>query len=204
MVEVIYADERPVLDEGPFLKAIAGIPISMEGKTAACAHLSPVGNVAGACCDLWSNESVQNIKLLGGMAPTVSLEQLHYDVRLFNGALNEGKESARMLQRLLVSSDIPYDPQALILAPENVLKISREMVKADTHIEAARNGALLALDIIDSAIQNGGLQVDDREMNMIPMLRDDIASIPASESSFIEEMTPSIDTSKILLSEYGL
>ena len=24
--------------EGPFLKAIAGVPISMEGKTAACIH----------------------------------------------------------------------------------------------------------------------------------------------------------------------
>ena len=32
--------------EGPFLKAITGIPISMEGKTAACAHFSPVGNVS--------------------------------------------------------------------------------------------------------------------------------------------------------------
>ena len=31
--------------EGPFLKAITGIPISMEGKTAACAHLSPIGNI---------------------------------------------------------------------------------------------------------------------------------------------------------------
>ncbi|HWS00638.1 MAG TPA: methyltransferase MtaB domain-containing protein, partial [Prolixibacteraceae bacterium] len=56
--------------EGPFLKAITGIPISMEGKTAACAHLSPIGNIASACADLWSNESVQNIKLLSGMAPT--------------------------------------------------------------------------------------------------------------------------------------
>ena len=35
--------------EGPYLKAITGIPISMEGKTSACAHSSPVGNVAAAC-----------------------------------------------------------------------------------------------------------------------------------------------------------
>ncbi|HML47272.1 MAG TPA: methyltransferase MtaB domain-containing protein, partial [Clostridia bacterium] len=44
--------------EGAYLKAISGIPISMEGKTAACAHLSPVGNVAICLADLWSNESV--------------------------------------------------------------------------------------------------------------------------------------------------
>lgn len=42
--------------EGPILKAIAGVPISMEGKSAACAHFRPVGNIASAMCDLWSNE----------------------------------------------------------------------------------------------------------------------------------------------------
>ena len=73
--------------EGPFMKAIAGVPISMEGKTAACAHLSPVGNVASACRDLWSNESVTNIKLLSDMAPTAYLEQLIYDTRLMNAAI---------------------------------------------------------------------------------------------------------------------
>jgi len=30
--------------ENPYLKAITGFPMAMEGKTAACAHLSPVGN----------------------------------------------------------------------------------------------------------------------------------------------------------------
>ena len=42
--------------EGPIMKAIAGVPIAMEGKSAACAHFSPVGNIASAMCDLWSNE----------------------------------------------------------------------------------------------------------------------------------------------------
>ena len=36
--------------ENPILKAITGFPIAMEGKTAACAHLSPVGNIAAAAC----------------------------------------------------------------------------------------------------------------------------------------------------------
>jgi len=84
--------------EGPFLKAITGIPISMEGKTAACAHLSPLGNIASACADLWSNESVQNIKLLAGMAPTVYLEQLEYDCRLMNKAIENGKDQVLTLQ----------------------------------------------------------------------------------------------------------
>ena len=72
--------------EGVYVKAITGIPISMEGKSSACAHLSPLGNISAAVADLWSNESVQNIRLLGGMAPTVSMEQLSYDCRLMNEA----------------------------------------------------------------------------------------------------------------------
>ena len=60
--------------EGLYIKAITGYPISTEGRSAAVAHLSPFRNVAV----LWSNESVQNIKLLGGMAPTVSMEQSSY------------------------------------------------------------------------------------------------------------------------------
>jgi len=56
-------------------------PISMEGRTAAVAHLSPVGNITQAVCDCWSNESVQNRRLLSTFAPTVCLEQLAYDCR---------------------------------------------------------------------------------------------------------------------------
>ena len=40
---------------------------------------------------MWSNESVQNIKLLSGMAPTAYYEQLEYDTRLMNQAIKEGK-----------------------------------------------------------------------------------------------------------------
>ncbi len=76
--------------ENPYLKAITGFPMAMEGKTAACAHLSPLGNIASATADTWSNESVQNIRLLGSMAPTCYLEQLIYDCRLMNQASKSG------------------------------------------------------------------------------------------------------------------
>ncbi len=78
--------------EGPYLKAITGFPISLEGAEAAVAHLSPIGNIAKAVPDLWSNESVNNIKLLGGMAPTVSVEQLIYATRLMNSASSHGAQ----------------------------------------------------------------------------------------------------------------
>ena len=72
--------------EGPVMKAITGWPISMEGKSASCAHFSPLGNIAAAMCDLWSNESVQNVRLLSGNAPEAFTELLAYDCRLMNAA----------------------------------------------------------------------------------------------------------------------
>jgi methanol---5-hydroxybenzimidazolylcobamide Co-methyltransferase len=190
--------------EGPFLKVITGIPISMEGKTSACAHLSPVGNIASACADLWSNESVQNIKLLSGMAPTAYLEQLEYDARLMNGALSAGKMHSHILQQLFVNSDIYTDPQALILAPENVIRISNGLVKGDSYVANARNGALVSLDIIEEALQSGKMQLSEMETNYLPILREDLNTIPDDESQFIEMMLPLLDKGKFILSEYGL
>lgn len=190
--------------EGPFIKAITGIPISMEGKTAACAHLSPIGNIASACADLWSNESVQNIKLLSGMAPTAYMEQLEYDARLMNEALRAGKLHRDVLQQLLVTSDVYTDPQALILSPENVIRISRELVKGDSYVANAKNGALAALDIIDEVLASGRMKLADMELAYLPILREELESIPENESAFIEMMLPVLDRSKFIMSEYGL
>jgi hypothetical protein len=68
--------------ENVYPKAITGYPMTLEGAGAACAHLSPVGNIAKSVAGLWRNESVQNIRLLGGMTPTISTEQLAYARRL--------------------------------------------------------------------------------------------------------------------------
>ena len=188
--------------EGPFLKAITGTPISMEGKTAACAHLSPVGNIAAACCDLWSNESVTNIKLLAGMAPTVYLEQLIYDVRLMNRSIDRGSRSE--LIALFSESDRHLDPQALILDPENVISISREIVNSESYIEAAVRAGLKALDIIEEGVKSGKLTLEDRETVWIDMIRGELAAIPHDESDFVELVEGSLDPAKISLSEYGL
>jgi methanol--5-hydroxybenzimidazolylcobamide Co-methyltransferase len=191
--------------EGPFLKAIAGIPVSMEGKTAACAHLSPVGNIAAACADLWSNESVQNIKLLSGMAPTAYLEQLEYDVRLMNQALKAGKMHSEILQELMILSDKYTDPQALVLAPENVIRISKALITGDTYVANARNGALAALDIIEEAVIAGKMQLPEMELTYLPVLREDLTGIPDDEGKFIEMMAPVlVSQNKFIPSEYGL
>ncbi|MCX6224830.1 MAG: methanol--corrinoid methyltransferase [Bacteroidia bacterium] len=190
--------------EGPYLKAIAGIPISMEGKNAACAHFSPVGNITAACADLWSNESVQNIKLLAGMAPTVSFEQLEYETRLMNAATKQGKASARMLKSLYVDSDIFHDPQAFVLAPDTVIEIAKEIVAGRTYLESTVNGCKKAISMIQTAMDEGRLKNDEKEYVWIDTIRQDLESIPSEEGEFIEEMIPFIDGDKIILAEYGL
>jgi methanol---5-hydroxybenzimidazolylcobamide Co-methyltransferase len=190
--------------EGPYLKAITGIPISMEGRTSACAHSSPVGNVASACADLWSNESVQNVKLLGGFAPTVYLEQLEYDARFLNRATKDGHLTVLKVQELLVESDVHLDPQALVLAPANVIAIAQEMVRAETHLAAARRGALKALELIEAAVGSGSLVLGDQEREWLPRLRDELGEIPDQESAFVEMMLPTLDLAKTIPAEYGL
>lgn len=150
--------------EGVYIKAITGMPIAMEGRTSACAHLSPVGNVAGCLADLWSNESIQNIKLLGGMAPTVCFEQLEYDCRLMNTASKRGRETSLLMRDILADSDSALDPQAYVLRPDVVLDISKELVKEEGHYNRTKKAAALALEKIRSGYDSGKLQLDDKEL----------------------------------------
>jgi methanol--5-hydroxybenzimidazolylcobamide Co-methyltransferase len=188
--------------EGPYMKAIAGVPISMEGKTAACAHLSPVGNVAAACCDMWSNESVTNIKLLSDMAPTAYLEQLVYDTRLMNAAIKQHSDGE--LQRMFIASDVVYDPQALILAPEAVIPIAQAYVGGASPLDGTVAAIDTALDLIDDAIASGRLEMSEREQEWIPRIRDELATIPREEEAFVAQMESEIDSTMVTLSEYGL
>ena len=118
--------------EGPYIKAITGYPIALEGAEAACAHLSSLGNIMKATADLWSNESVQNVKLLGGMAPTVSLEQLVFATRLMNVASARARSAALMLRDWFVESDAQFDPQAYVLRPDMVIRLAGEIIQETT------------------------------------------------------------------------
>jgi methanol--5-hydroxybenzimidazolylcobamide Co-methyltransferase len=104
----------------------------------------------------------------------------------------------------MVQSDIFYDPQAFVLAPENVIKISREIVKGENYIDATKRGCLKALDLISESQKSGNLMDDPKELEWMKILEDDIASIPIIESDFVEMILPSLATDKFILSEYGL
>lgn len=172
--------------EGVYIKAITGTPISMEGRTASCAHLSPVGNVAACVADIWSNESIQNIKLLGGMAPTVSFEQLAYDCRLMNKATEQG--SAVMLRDLHADSDSYLDPQAYVLRPDVVLEISKELVQVDGYYPRAKKAARLALDYIAQGFKKGELQLSGKETMWLDQLSETVDTLPNDTGAFIDSM----------------
>ncbi len=190
--------------ENPILKAITGYPMAMEGKTSACAHLSPMGNLAAACCDTWSNESVQNIKLLGGMAPTCYMEQLAYDCRLMNTARSHGRESARQLQRWLVESDVATDPQAFIISPESSVALARAIVTSDSHYHAGVAVARRAVELLRGAHASGTLRVAPNEVGWFDNLQDALDELPESESEFIAQQLALADHARFLPEEYGL
>jgi methanol--5-hydroxybenzimidazolylcobamide Co-methyltransferase len=190
--------------EGPYIKAITGCPIALEGAEAACAHLSPIGNVARAVADLWSNESVNNVKLLGAMAPTVSLEQLVYATRLMNAASAHGVQAARQLRDWNVESDAALDPQAYVLRPDVVLELAGEIIAEPTAYRRTRRAAQAVLAKLGAAAAAGEFPLSRLENRWLGRLTQQAAELPENEDEFISEMVGKVDRSKVRLEEYGI
>jgi methanol--5-hydroxybenzimidazolylcobamide Co-methyltransferase len=163
-----------------------------------------MGNLAAACCDTWSNESVQNIKLLGGMAPTCYMEQLVYDCRLMNTASSHGKASAQLLQRWLVESDAAKDPQAFILSPDASVKLARVIVDSNSHYDAGINVARKAVELLRDAYSQRKLKIEPNEVVWFDRTQDELEELPESESEFIAEQLARADHSRFLPEEYDL
>jgi methanol--5-hydroxybenzimidazolylcobamide Co-methyltransferase len=174
--------------EGPVLKAITGCPLSMEGKSAACAHFSPVGNIAAAMCDLWSNESVQNVPLLSGPAPEVFTEVLTYDCRLMNEALQHGQE--KVLRDLLVSSDRYKSPQALVLSPQATISIASAVVGEENDYRRTLAAALAAVALIREAVEASLLPLSKAESRWLARIQSALAGLPKEEGELRERLAP--------------
>jgi len=190
--------------EGVYIKAITGTPISLEGAEAACAHLSQIGNITKAVPDLWSNESVQNVKLLGAMAPTVSLEQLVYATRLMNVASTMGKQTALTLRDMYVASDAARDPQAYVLRPDVVLPIAGEIIMEKTAYARTRRAALVVLDHLRKAAQQEAFQLSTIEMRWLDRLSKQADSLPEDEAEFVSGILPQVNQNKVRLDAYEL
>ncbi|MGC8641093.1 MAG: methyltransferase MtaB domain-containing protein [Isosphaeraceae bacterium] len=173
--------------EGPMIKAITGCPIAMEGKSATCAHFSPLGNIASAMCDLWSNESVQNVRLLSGNAPEAYAETLAYDCRLMNVATARGEASR--LRDWLTESDQWLSPQAAILSPSAVHRIANAVISTpDTYRRTVAAGQA-AIAILRDGETVGSLKLAPKEQNWLRRIGDELDSLPDTEAALIDEMT---------------
>jgi methanol--5-hydroxybenzimidazolylcobamide Co-methyltransferase len=173
--------------EGPMIKAITGCPISMEGKSATCAHFSPMGNIASAMCDLWSNESVQNVRLLSGNAPEAYAESLAYDCRLMNVAADRGQ--ALLLRDWLVESDETLSPQAAVLSPSAVIEIASAIVHADGDYARVVAGGLTAVGILKRAVSAGRLRLSVKEAQWLDRIEAELRTLPSSEDDLLREMS---------------
>lgn len=172
--------------EGPILKAITGCPIAMEGKSATCAHFSPLGNIAAATCDLWSNESVQNIRLLSGNAPEAYAELLAYDCRLMNLASARG--GARTLRDWLTDSDRWLSPQAAILAPDAAWRIGRAIVQEPDGYRQTRAAGCAAVAILREGVKSGRLSLTAGEEGWLARIEAALHALPETADALLGEM----------------
>ncbi len=172
--------------EGPVIKAITGCPISMEGKSASCAHFSPVGNIASAMCDLWSNESVQNVRLLSGNAPEVFTELLAYDCRLMNAASDHG--GALALRDWMTASDEWLSPQAAVLSPDATLRIASAIVAEETPYRQTIAAGLAALDIVKEGVAAEKLHLSRKEHQWLDRIAPALEELPSNEATLIASL----------------
>lgn len=188
--------------ENPVIKAITGVPISMEGKSSACAHSSPVGNVAAACCDLWSNESVNDVRLLAGFGPEVFCEILIYDCRLMNQAIATGRDA--MLRELLIESDCALSPQAYVLDPAVIHRCAALIAETGSDPYARTLAVCRWVTAeLDAAIAAGRVALPPREERWRGMLIDMVGALPDDPA----KLRRSVDLMRgdlYLPAEYGL
>lgn len=173
--------------EGPVIKAITGYPISMEGKSASCAHFSPVGNIAAAMCDLWSNESVQNVRLLSGNAPEVFTELLSYDCRLMNTAAASAGGALQM-RDWMTASDEWLSPQAAVLSPVATIRIATAIVSADTPYRRAIAAGRAAVDLLLEGIVKEKLHLSRKEQQWLTRIDHALDALPEDGETLMREL----------------
>ncbi len=188
--------------EGVYTKIISGFPIATEGKGASCAHFDQVGNIMMYPSDLWSNESVQQIKLLSGFTTVMSTEQLIYDCRMLNKAVEKGQ--GKMMRDILIESDAFLDPHAYILQPGFAVEVSKEMVKTESPFLRTLNSVKKGLELLRAGVDKGELKVNKRELKWMGIIESQLDEIPEDEEKFIAEMRKAVNPEECNLAEYEL
>lgn len=163
--------------ENVMVKAVTGYPMSMEGKTSAMAHSSLVGNVAAAACDIWSNETIVMDDVFGGKTTAVIFEMLSYDTSLMNASISSGLQ--KFLKQMYVDSDKYRDPQALVLCPENAIRLARAVVSAKSDYERVVAVAREAVSIIEEEASR--LRLPAIETKYLSLLKSFLEKVPEED-----------------------
>jgi methanol--5-hydroxybenzimidazolylcobamide Co-methyltransferase len=141
-------------------------------------------------CDLWSNESVQNIRLLSGNAPEAYTELLAYDCRLMNIA-NSHKQG-HIFQSWMIESDQNTTAIGAILTPESVYAIAKAIVAEDTDYHRTVAAGKAALTIIQSRVDSKELKLGKKDVTWLERLHKEFAALPKDENVLTEEITNSL------------
>jgi methanol--5-hydroxybenzimidazolylcobamide Co-methyltransferase len=169
--------------EDPIIKSMAGVPISTEGKTSACAHSDLAGNLIMAVCDLWSNEAVEYHDMFGATTTSVFAEILGYDCAMLNTSLALGYQE--QMKEILVNSDMYRDSHSLILAPDNAWQVGNAIVsnRATSNYASARAGAMKAGQII---MGDAKMKLTAHEKAALEKAMKDLEALPDKEGDFID------------------
>lgn len=169
--------------EDPIIKAMAGVPVSTEGKTSACAHSDLAGNLIAAVCDLWSNEAVEYHDMFGATTTSVFAEILGYDCAQFNTAIELGYQE--QMKEILVNSDMYRDSHSLIIAPNNAWEIGNAIVsnRDKSNYVSARAGAIKAGEII---LNDSQMKLTQLEKTALDKAMKEMESLPDDEGNFID------------------
>jgi len=172
--------------ENSIIKAIAGVPITQEGKTSTCAHSDLMGNLVMQCCDLWSNESVEYHGEFGGTTVQCWSETLAYDCSMMNVALKTGK--AKDLRDILVLSDKYRDPQGYVLAYDNAYKVGQAIAKnGNDNYLRAKAAAIECCNIIASGVYSGKLRLTRFETNALAKVKADLVALTDDADKFMSD-----------------
>ena len=169
--------------EDPIIKAMAGVPISTEGKASACAHSDLASNLIAAVCDLWSNEAVEYHDMFGATTTSVFAEILGYDCAMFNTSIELGYQE--QMKEILVNSDMYRDSHSLILAPDNAWEVGNAIIsnREKSNYASARAGAIKAGQII---LGDAKMKLTALEKKALNTAMKDLEALPDAEGDFIQ------------------
>ena len=171
--------------ENTIVKAIAGVPISQEGKTSTCAHSDLMGNLTMQCCDLWSNESVEYHGEFGGTTVQCWSETLAYDCALMNVALDSGNE--KILRDMFAASDMYRDAQGYVLAYPNAYRVGQAIAKDGNDIYLrAKNAAMECIKIVEEGAK-GKLELSRFEAKALSDAKTSFESLTDNKDKFMSD-----------------